>query len=101
MTASAPTENKTVASLRRLWNEWDPIGVVSSPTDDEYNGYVEPTFQMLQSNAEASEITRYLEYVVGEHMGMGEEGIKHANPAAFTVRLQEWNATRNAVRDEL
>jgi hypothetical protein len=101
MNASARTENKTIAALRRLWNEWDPIGVVSSTADDEYNGYIEPTFQLLQRNATADEISRYLGYVVGEYMGMGEEGVKHANPAAFTARLQAWYSTRGDVRDDL
>ncbi len=101
MTDAARTDNNTIAALRRLWNEWDPIGVVSSTVDDEYNGYIEPTFQLLQRNATADEISHYLEYVVGEHMGMGEEGVKHANPAAFTARLQAWHLTRGDVRHDL
>ena len=87
-----------MSALRRSWNEWDPIGVTSCAVDDEYDGYIEHTFHLLQTNATADEITRYLQYVVGEYMGMGKEGVKHANPAAFTERLQAWHSSRGDVR---
>ena len=101
MTSFAHLGTKTIAALSRLWNEWPPIGVVFSTADDEYNGYIEPTFQLLQQNATADEISRYLEYVVGEYMGMGEKGVNHANPDAFTARLQAWYSTRGDTRDDL
>ena len=100
MTSFAHLENKKIAALRRLWNGQDLIGVVSSTEDDEYNGYIEPTFQLLQQNATADEISRYIKYVVGEYMGMGEEAINRANPTEFTSRLQAWYSTHGNMYDD-
>jgi hypothetical protein len=39
--------------IRKLWNEWDPIGVCPSENDilDEYDFYLELTLQLLRQTA--------------------------------------------------
>jgi hypothetical protein len=38
--------------LRKLWNEYDPIGVVeNSEIDDEYEAYVGPHLSLLEGGA--------------------------------------------------
>ncbi len=87
--------------LRRLWNEWDPIGVVSGLNDDEYDSYLTPSLELLESGAPFAAIVQYLEHLVGEHMGMGEEGVEHANPAAFAEVLRAWHSASKEVRTDL
>src|SRR3954466_1285239 len=75
-----------VAEIRRLWNEWDPIGVGGDPSDDEYNAYLAPTLRLLERDASADEIVTYLKWVTLEHMGLPQV----SEPVAFAERLREW-----------
>ncbi len=78
--------------IRELWNTWDPIGVTVDPNwpQDEYDNYLVPCLRLLESGASNQEITKYLEYVVGEHMGLGQIGIEHSKPIVFSEKLLAW-----------
>jgi hypothetical protein len=41
---------RDLQEIRKLWNEWDPIGVCPSENDilDEYDFYLKPTLQLLR-----------------------------------------------------
>ncbi len=76
-----------IGEIRQLWNEWDPIGVVTgNGPDDEYNAYLAPTLRLLERDASVDEIVAYLKWVTLEHMGLSQV----ANPEAFAERLRQW-----------
>ena len=58
--------------VRKLWNEWDPIGACPSENDilDEYDFYLKLTLQLLRQTATTVEIENYLNLVLEEFMGM-------------------------------
>lgn len=80
--------------IRKLWNEWDPIGVLPGAGGplDEYDSYLGPTLRLLENSATETEIVKYLSYIVGEYMGLGDGGIAYCNPQKFTHKLQSWYA---------
>lgn len=58
---------------------WDPIGVGDSPyAQDEYDGYIGRTFELLTSNASDKELNDYLVWIV-ERMGMDASRNSHAD----------------------
>ena len=87
VTLDKQQSRQRVAEIRKLWNEWDPIGVASA-VPDEYDAYLAPTLRLLERNAPADEIVGYLNWVTLEHMGLSEV----SDPRAFTARLQQWFA---------
>ncbi|RYF30416.1 MAG: hypothetical protein EOO23_05190 [Comamonadaceae bacterium] len=101
MTTQVRLDQTGAVTLRHLWNEWDPIGVGLGPEDDEYDSYLTPTLELLESEATVEVIVQYLEHLVGEHMGMGEEAVKHSNPLAFAELLRAWQSARKEARDDL
>ena len=82
------------AEIRALWGQWDPIGV--APFDggpqDEYDAYLGPSLRLLEESAPASEIAEYLAYIVGDYMGLGEQGVSYAKPLEFAEKLKDWYA---------
>lgn len=59
--------------LKRLWNQFDPIGVLgegSDCPDDEYESYIAPTFALLEKGADFTELNNYIGFIVREYMGM-------------------------------
>lgn len=75
-----------IAEIRRLWNQWDPIGVVDG-IDDEYDDYLAPTLRLLERNASVDEIVAYLNWVTLEQMGLSQASLA---PEKFARQLQEW-----------
>lgn len=55
------------ASVRRLLNEWDPIGT-ADVVEDEYDGYISGVLGLLRSGASVEGIARHL---LGIERGMG------------------------------
>jgi hypothetical protein len=53
-----------------LWREWDPIGVNEIGPDDEYDGYVRPIIGKVMSGETVEQIADYLDWAVGDHMGL-------------------------------
>jgi hypothetical protein len=82
--------------LRDLWNEFDPIGVnsIEGWPKNEYDNYLGPTLRLLERGATHAEIQSYLEYVVGEYMGLEEAGVQRARSSNFAGKLQEWFSSR-------
>ena len=80
--------------IRALWNEWDPIGIAPSEggPQDEYDSYLGPTLRLLEQSAPTDEIEKYLGYIVGEYMGLGDEGLAYCRPQEFARKLQVWFA---------
>jgi hypothetical protein len=56
-----------------LWNEWDPIGVRTYGTDDEYDGYVWPLIGKVMQAETVEQIADYLEWAMTEHMGLSAD----------------------------
>jgi len=75
--------------LRRLLNEWDPIGVYDPERDwpeDEYDCLEQPLMQRLRHGATADEIGAFLEEELTEHFGINPTG---SRPHDFARRLVE------------
>jgi hypothetical protein len=53
-----------------LWREWDPIGVNEFGPDDEYDGYVWPIIGKVMKGETADQVADYLDWAVGDHMGL-------------------------------
>ena len=51
-----------IDEMRRLVNEWDPIGVAPSENDifDEYDFYLEPSLLLLKQGATTAEVDNYI-----------------------------------------
>ena len=75
--------------LRTLWNEWDPIGVVTKPgpVDDEYWGYAGKSMRFLEAGDEKG-LVEYLRWAVLENMGLSNE----PNPSfeEFAKKMHRW-----------
>lgn len=78
--------------LRELWCEWDPIGVFADDDwpGDEYDSYLSSTLRLLENGAGKHEISKYLSNIVGDYMGLGENGIKYSKPLIFAEKLHDW-----------
>ena len=76
--------------MRQLWNDWDPIGVVSEDIQDEYDSYVAPTLKLLDDGCPAGEIEAYLTSIVRDYIGLGEDGVRGSNPWAFARKIMDW-----------
>lgn len=90
---SKEESRKRWSEIRRLWNEWDPIGVISDDLRDEYDNYIGPGLRLLERKASEEEITAYLNQIVGEYMGLGDQGLINSNPQQFAQKLVSWYAT--------
>jgi hypothetical protein len=78
--------------LRRLLNEWDPIGVfphLGGP-DDEYDCLYGPLMDHLHAGAPAQQIAAYLRSELTDHFGIDPT---HANVEQFAERLSSWFAS--------
>jgi hypothetical protein len=78
-----------VPELRRLLNEWDPIGVYDPIDDfpaDEYDCLYTPLLTHLRRGDGEAKITEYLRSRLASHFGL------HAGPSTeqFAVRLCTW-----------
>jgi hypothetical protein len=92
MAKSSLQVEQQIAQLRALWCEWDPIGVLDDPDwpRDEYDDYLRPTRQLLESGAGVGAIAQYLNNVVGESLALGETGVMSAQPIIFAAKLRDW-----------
>jgi hypothetical protein len=87
VTLDKQQSRQRIAEIRKLWNEWDPIGVAGA-VSDEYDAYLEPTLRLLERNAPGNELVAYLNWVTVEHMGLSTA----PDPKAFSTLLQQWFA---------
>jgi hypothetical protein len=69
MSASNQDLRATVRDLLR--REWDPIGVFGfDGAEDEYDSYVADVLRLIEKNATADEIFKFLSWVEVDHMGL-------------------------------
>ncbi|WP_327241348.1 hypothetical protein [Streptomyces sp. NBC_01320] len=64
-----PWNSSTESDLRRLLNEWDPIGVADF-VQDEYDCMLAPLLQQLRAGAGQAEIGEYLRQELEDHFGL-------------------------------
>jgi hypothetical protein len=76
--------------LRRLLNEWDPIGVYDVKADfppDEYGCMEAPLMGLLAEGADIAAVTRFLERELRGHFGLDP---RPHRPEEFAARLVDW-----------
>jgi hypothetical protein len=77
------------AELRGLLNEWDPIGVTTTPEGprDEYDCLAGPMMRMLETGASHGQIADFLRQEMAEHFGLSSEpdGV-----GAVARRIRRW-----------
>jgi hypothetical protein len=85
------------AGIRQiLMSKWDPIGINDVPeATDEYYGYVGGIYRLLASAATDEEISKHLQNIETESMGMtnasGEPLLPEANRAEVVTELQRFS----------
>ena len=84
------------SEIRDLWCEWDPIGVMSHDDwpRDEYDSYLGPTLRLLEADASADEIIKYLAYVEIEYIGLSDTISASIQRQEFAQKLQNWYSTK-------
>ena len=80
------------SELRDLWNEFDPIGVMSSEDwpKDEYETYVGGCMKLLQEEASAEELEAYVKWAVYEYMGLSVHEKLESDIKSFIPKMQAW-----------
>jgi hypothetical protein len=81
-----PWNTSTEDDLRRLLNEWDPIGVADD-VRDEYDCMLTPLLQRLRSGVGRTEIGEFLQHELEDHFGLDSLGLR---PDAMAVRVVDW-----------
>jgi hypothetical protein len=77
------------AEGRKLWNEFDPIGVVDA-VDDEYDSYIGPCLRFAEMGKSIEELEEYVRWVVYEHMGLSETDEGNKANLVFAKKFMEW-----------
>lgn len=73
-------------SLRRLLNEWDPVGVADD-VQDEYDCMLAPLLQRLRGGADEPEIAEFLRHELEDHFGLTP---LPSEPKAMAARVISW-----------
>ncbi|MGA5565118.1 hypothetical protein ACPCUV_28680 [Streptomyces platensis] len=84
-----PGTDAIESGLRRLLNEWDPIGVADE-VQDEYDCMLAPLLQRLRRGADQGGIGKFLRQELEDHFGLDSLGLR---PDAMAVRVIDWWAT--------
>ncbi|MFD9722595.1 hypothetical protein [Streptomyces sp. NPDC059072] len=81
--------------LRRLLNEWDPIGVAEdADVRDEYDCMLAPLLRMLRGGADQTAIASFLLHDLEDHFGLTP---RSSEPEAMAARvISWWTAAGNA-----
>lgn len=78
-----------------LWEIWDPIGVKSIPqASDEYDGYVNGVYILLDENLSGPVISEHLLNIVQDQMGLTHATIADmakTTEALLDLRRSEWS----------
>jgi len=88
--------NQDLQEIRKLWNEWDPIGVLPYENDipDEYDFYLEATLLLLNRDASINEIEDYLLFMIQKLMEFDSAYVEQCKPFEFATRLKAWFVNR-------
>lgn len=81
-----PGTDLTENGLRRLLNEWDPLGVADE-VPDEYDCLLGHLLQRLRDGADQDEIGEFLRHELEDHFGLDPLGLR---PEAMAVRVTAW-----------
>jgi hypothetical protein len=77
--------------LRKLWNEYDPIGAVeNSDIDDEYEAFVGPHLSLLARGVSDEVIFEHIKGEVTGHIGMTWSPYLAEKTKAFVNRSRDW-----------
>jgi hypothetical protein len=90
---SKEESRKRYAEGRRLWNEFDPIGVFTIDKDwsqDEYEGYVGPSVRIVEEGQGSEKLSEYVRWVVHDRMGLSSTDARAAAIIAFSEKFTEW-----------
>jgi len=77
------------AEGRKLWNEFDPIGVVADGILDEYDGYVGPSIRASEAGDQVK-LVDHVKWAVFENMGLSPTGELKMAVNAFAVKFMDW-----------
>jgi hypothetical protein len=79
------------AEARKLWNDFDPIGVVADGDGvDEYDNYIGPSLRLAIEGKSVEEFEEYIRWVVHDRIGLREtERSKEVN-GRFAREFIEW-----------
>jgi hypothetical protein len=86
-------DEQLMVGLRRLINEWDPIGVYDAAADappDEYDCLRAAVMGMLSRGADTAAVAQFLEHELRDHFGLDP---RPARPEEFATRLVRWFRT--------
>jgi hypothetical protein len=77
------------SEVRRLLNEWDPIGVIGGPDspNDEYDWLAGPLLRLMERDASSSEISDFLRTEIEDHFGLDP---RHYDFDGIAERLKGW-----------
>ncbi|MFF3015627.1 hypothetical protein [Streptomyces sp. NPDC057939] len=81
-----PWSTSTERDLRRLLNEWDPIGVADA-VQDEYDCMLAPLLGRLHGGAGRVAIAEFLRHELEDHFGLDAAT---SRPDAMAARLIAW-----------
>ncbi|MFA3877763.1 hypothetical protein ABS735_29515 [Streptomyces sp. MMCC 100] len=88
-----PWDTAAEDDLRRLLNEWDPIGVADE-VQDEYDCMLDPLLQRLRSGADQAAIGKFLRHELEDHFGLYSLGLRPDVMAALVIDW--WTSTSPA-----
>lgn len=91
--AAAPPGN-AASELCRLWDEWDPGGLVALGPRPRYDAYARGSLRMLEACASELELAHYVRWVLVERVGLDREATDRLDPLAFARRMQGWYGAR-------
>jgi hypothetical protein len=77
------------AEGRKLWNEFDPIGVADA-VDDEYDNYIGQLLRLCEEGKDLGAFREYLEWVIYEHMGMSRTPLGQKAMEEFAEKFRDW-----------
>jgi hypothetical protein len=86
--------NTRFVEARRLWNAFDPMGVIApgGPQDD-YDAYVDPILRLCEQGGDTDALRAYATYVVYETIGMHRQPVMDHAIAEFSKCVRKWYAS--------
>jgi len=89
-------ENQGHLKVMEILRDWDPIGVISEQNQDEYDGYSAGFVQMLDAGASLEELTKHMQWIVKDQMGLGffDQAKSRRCAEAMIAFWQKWRAEK-------
>jgi hypothetical protein len=77
------------AEGRKLWNEFDPIGVAHA-VQDEYDNYIGPCLRIVEEGGGPERLEPYLRHIVFEYMGLSQTELGERAIEVFANNFNDW-----------